>query len=70
MVIGWREAAERLKEREGMSALTKEEFRLLFIKSRKSLPVVVEEHYKKGVISEETYKRLKELIGKDGSTVK
>lgn len=63
MAIGWREAAERLKEREGMSALTKEEFRLLFIKSRKSLPVVLEEHYRKGVISEGTYERVKEMVG-------
>jgi len=67
MAIGWREAVERLKEREGMSALTKEEFRLLFIKSRKTLLSVLEEHYKKGVISEETYKRLKKMVGNDGS---
>ena len=58
MAIGWREAAEKLKERNKMPVFTQEELRALFIKNRKSLSRVSEEMCTKGAISEETNKKI------------
>jgi len=65
MAIGWREAAERLKERNSMPALKEEELRALFIKNRKSLSKVSEEMCAKGAISEETNKKINQICRKE-----
>jgi uncharacterized membrane protein len=38
------------------------EQKTLLLKSRKNLPAVLEEQYEKGLISEETYKKLMKVI--------
>ena len=46
----------------GVSGEKLESMRALLIKSRTNLPSVIEEHYERGIISEETYNKLKNII--------